>query len=117
MAYALPEKPDMTGDWAAMRDLAKLKEVLRVKKGFLQSDDANSYQGENKPRWIVASTVVSSGDEIKTGVSKGYTRDIDLQDMAEHLDGSPDGAFIDFKFVVVKSPYIGIELVDSEGVA
>ena len=106
---------ETSGDWVSMRALKSMGEVIRLKKGFLESDDNNQYQGEANPRFIVTSTVVSSGDEIKTGVRKGYSRDSQLLDAEQYLNEAPEGTYLDIRFVALKGAYIGLELV-GEGV-
>lgn len=110
------EFKETTGEWVAIRDLASAKEPVRVTKGFLVDDDANQYQGKPSPRFVVQSTVIDTGEAIRTGVGKGYSRDQKLADAAAYLDEAPEGTYLDLKFVsVAGSAYIDVELA-GEGV-
>lgn len=103
---------ETSGNWASMRDLADEKEVVRVKKGFLVSDDTNVYKGTPSPRFIVRGILASTGEEVQTGVAKGYSRDINLVGSAEYLDAAPEGTFLDLQYAPTEgSAYIDVSFV------
>lgn len=107
-----PTKTD--GNWASMRDLASEGEVLTIKKGFLVSDDSNVYEGKAAPRYIVKS-ISSDGEEVQTGVTKGYSRDLNLNEASEYLEFAPEGTVLQFRFVKTSGgSYIGLEFVGGD---
>jgi len=117
--------PVRTGNWVALQDLAGVRGgktnpfagvAIRVTRGFLESDDSNTYKGDPAPRFVIHGVLVGKEDEGEYMITsrKGGSRDSFLQGAADYLEGAPTGSYIDIGAEPVEgSQYIQLVVVDS----